>query len=208
MGDAYRPDSPLPPEQSGIADYAESFRSAREAADVNVTLPFRGQQLAMARDMIEHQMGQVEWLSYCPQLPLTATVHDPERLIWKPPHMSAWMSHLLRQLYQAVVLLLDPALARERRLASRLSKLVTLTSMGAHCPQQRMRLTEERVVSIPYPQGDCQALAKELAYLLDNPECIEQRSRSATRLGAGSSWSKVAAQFHEMFRQLLEKRAA
>ena len=120
MGDAYRPDSPLPPEQSGIADYAESFRSAREAADVNVTLPFRGQQLTMARDMIEHQMGQVEWLSYC--------------------------------------------------------------------PQQRMRLTEERVVSIPYPQGDCQALAKELAYLLDNPECIEQRSRSATRLGAGSSW--------------------
>ncbi|VEB44153.1 Beta-xylosidase [Chromobacterium violaceum] len=49
------------------------------------------------------------------------------------------------------MLLADPLLlARERRLAGRLSRLITLTAAGAQCLQARMRLPEGRVAVIPH----------------------------------------------------------
>lgn len=167
--------SPLPPEQSGIADYAETFRLALEADGVTVSTPFRGCSLAREASQLQRQMASqdwsrfdlvhaelgggrcgeflaLEWLArHHPRLPLTATVHDPERLIWRSARLPAWLNRLPRRLGQAIVLLSNPlALASERRLAANLSQLVALTSTGARCLQQRMRLTDQQVQSIPH----------------------------------------------------------
>lgn len=152
--------SPLPPEQNGIADYAAHFRTSLNQAGVDVLTPLAGQRpidsLAAARawvaerdwrrvDVVHAELGggrQSEFLTLCalaslPNRPaLSATVHDPERLIWKPINrvwtMVNGMSAMPRPAKQAVALLSDPAtLMAERKLARQLDGLVTLTQTGA-----------------------------------------------------------------------------
>nr|WP_199064710.1 glycosyltransferase [Chromobacterium sp. ASV5] len=170
--------SPLPPEQSGIADYALAWRDAMRAAGVEVATPFAGAPLTAEADALAARMQDVawddfdlvhaelgggrcgeflalEWLAhYRPGLPLTATAHDPERLIWRPaalPGPLALASRLPRRAYQAAALLADPwTLARERRLAARLSRLIALTETGAACLARRMRLPAGKVVCIAH----------------------------------------------------------
>lgn len=164
--------SPLPPEQSGIADYAAVWRRALEEQDVSVAAPLSGQPPARSAlelgwqlqrvdwsrfDLVHAELGggherefmALEWLArQQPALKLTATVHDPERLIWRPPGLPRrWP----RWLSQGAALLADPlTLARERRLAGRLARLVTLTNTGADCLARRMRLPAERIARIPH----------------------------------------------------------
>lgn len=163
--------APLPPEQSGIADYAHAFQNALKLEGVEMVLPFSQQRLGLSAPAVDQQMRAVnwqevdlvhaelgggrsgeflalEWLArHYPALPLTATVHDPERLVWRPVGRLASLSHYLcRRVYQALVVLCDPlTLARERRLAARLSALITLTDLGARRLAARMRLPQGRV---------------------------------------------------------------
>jgi glycosyltransferase involved in cell wall biosynthesis len=171
--------SPLPPEQTGIADYAAHFRAALNQAGVDVLTPLAGQRpidsLAAAKawvaerdwrrvDVVHAELGggrHSEFLTLCalaelPNRPaLSATVHDPERLIWKPVNrvwaMVNGMSNVPRSAKQAVALLSDPAtLMAERRLARELDGLVTLTQTGAGRLIKRMKLQVERVSVIPH----------------------------------------------------------
>ncbi|MBX9268962.1 glycosyltransferase [Chromobacterium violaceum] len=168
--------APLPPERNGIADYADAWREAMRESGADVATPLRGQALSPRASMLDKQMEAVDWsradlvhaelgggrgkeflaLEWLarryPGLPLTATVHDPERLIWRPVGLRRPLPPgLPRALCQAAVLLADPLLlARERRLAGRLSRLITLTAAGAQCLQARMRLPEGRVAVIPH----------------------------------------------------------
>ncbi|OHX19032.1 glycosyltransferase [Chromobacterium sphagni] len=168
--------APLPPEQNDIADYAEAWSQAMRVGGVDVSTPLRGQTLSpypllLARkmqkvdwgavDLVHAELGggneflALEWLAENhPDLPLTATAHDPERLVWRPmrlPGPLALAERLPRPLYLMAALLADPLLlARERSLAARLSRLVSLTAGGAQCLAQKMRLPSGRVLHIAH----------------------------------------------------------
>lgn len=171
--------SPLPPEQTGIADYAAHFRASLQQEGVDVITPLAGRppvgSLAQARawvaeqdwqhvDVVHAELGggrHSEFLALCalaelPDRPtLSATIHDPERLIWKPVNrvwaMVNRIKGLPRPFKQAVALLSDPVtLLAERRLARQLDGLVTLTRTGAGRLIRRMRLSADRVSVIAH----------------------------------------------------------
>lgn len=97
--------APLPPEKNGIADYANHFRTALEHLGVTVLTPLTG--VAGNSEAIKQAIAAFDWHSVdlvhaelgggrlgeflalrelrkaYPQLPLTATVHDPERIVWR-----------------------------------------------------------------------------------------------------------------------------
>lgn len=166
--------SPLPPEQTGIADYAEHFRSALTALGVEVLTPLRGinpaeRQSQLARfdwsqvQLVHAELGggrlaefeALDWLRQNqPKLPLTATVHDPERLVWRrarQPWPLSWLERLPRPFPQISALLADPlTLFEERRLTRHLRRAVTLTQTGAHCLSARMGLALGQAVTIAH----------------------------------------------------------
>lgn len=162
--------SPLPPEQSGIADYAQAFCQALVDTGLQVVTPMRGQVLSAQPEQLSRQMQAADWQGidlvhvelgggrngeylaiqwlarHRPELPVTATVHDPDRLIWKPAHLPGWTKRLPGIVYQALVLLLNPlTLAHERRTAAQLAGLVTLTREGGECLRERMQLSADKV---------------------------------------------------------------
>jgi glycosyltransferase involved in cell wall biosynthesis len=171
--------SPLPPEHTRIADYAAHFRASLNQAGVDVLTPLAGQRpidtLAAARawvaerdwrrvDVVHAELGRgrhSEFLTLCalaalPDRPaLSATVHDPDRLIWGPVN-KVWalvngLSALPHPAKQAVALLSDPAtLMAERKLARQLDGLVTLTQTGADRLIKRMSLPADRVSVIAH----------------------------------------------------------
>jgi len=171
--------SPLPPEQTGIADYAAHLRRALNDADVDVLTPLLGQRpldsLAAAQrwvaerdwsrvDVVHAELGGgrisefyvLAALARLPHRPaLSATAHDPERLVWRPVH-AAWpaierLPGLPRLARQALAVLSDPhTVWAERRLARRLDGLVTLTQTGAARLSRRMGVPRERISVIPH----------------------------------------------------------
>lgn len=171
--------SPLPPEQTGIADYAAHCRRALNGAGIDVLTPLLGQRplssLAEARrwvaerdwskvDVVHAEIGggrHSEFFALCalarlPQRPaLSVTVHDPERLVWRPVsrlYRALEHSHLLpRLMMQVLAVLFDPhTMWAERRLARRLDGLVTLTDTGAARLAARMRIARTKVHTIPH----------------------------------------------------------
>ena len=175
--------SPLPPEQTGIADYASHFRAALNQAGVEVLTPLAGQRpldtLEAAQawvaerdwrriDVVHAELGggrHSEFLTLCalarlPKRPaLSATIHDPERIVWRPVNR-LWAGlertpFVPRLARQAVALLSDPhTLWAERRLARKMDALVALTDMGASRLSKRMRLGPGRVSVIPHGTFD------------------------------------------------------
>ena len=87
-----------------------------------------------------------------PNLPLTATVHDPERMVWRREQLPFPLNLLERlpsPLPQAAVVLADPLTLREERQVARgLTRLITLTRLGADCLSQRMQLPAGKVAVI------------------------------------------------------------
>lgn len=166
--------APLPPVQSGIADYADAWRTAMQGAGVEVVTPPQADGDGSAWPSAEHdfwtsvdvvhaELGggrSREFLAlealqaHRPGLPLTATVHDPERLVWRHPAPGAAARAALelpRPLPQLAGLLQNGAtLKRERQLAAGMTRLVTLTRTGAQCLRERMRLPEQNVDFIPH----------------------------------------------------------
>ncbi|MFB3303842.1 glycosyltransferase [Pseudomonas sp. AMR01] len=166
--------APLPPEKNGIADYANHFKSALEQVGVTVTTPLTGVEgtsVAIKQalsgfdwhsvDLVHAELGGGrlgEFLALrelrkaYPNLPLTATVHDPERIVWRREHLPFPLNLLERlpsPLPQAAVVLADPlTLSEERHLANRLTRLITLTRLGADCLTQRMDLPAGKVAVI------------------------------------------------------------
>ncbi|WAT30927.1 glycosyltransferase [Pseudomonas sp. GXZC] len=166
--------APLPPEKNGIADYANHFRTALEQLGVTVLTPLAG--VAGNSEAIQHAIAAFDWQSVdlvhaelgggrlgeflalrelrkaYPQLPLTATVHDPERIVWRREHLPFplnLMERLPSPLPQAAVVLADPlTLREERQVAKGLTRLVTLTRLGADCLTQRMQLPAGKVAVI------------------------------------------------------------
>lgn len=170
--------APLPPEQTGIADYAEHFRNSLTALGVEVITPLHGVSAAelearlVAFDwsqvqLVHAELGggrlgefkALEWLRrHHPQLPLTATVHDPERLVWRRARLP-WPLSLAERLPhpfpQAAAVLADPlTLFEERRLARHLRRAITLTRTGAKCLGRRMGLIQGQVISIAHGNLD------------------------------------------------------
>ncbi|MDB6144344.1 MAG: glycosyl transferase family 1 [Pseudomonas sp.] len=167
--------APLPPEQTGIADYAAHFSTALRELGIEVLTPLAGchnpaQQLSRLRsfewrgvDLVHAELGggrfgEFQALGYLsaeqPQIPRTATVHDPERLIWRRARLF-WPLTLLERLPhplpQAAALLANPlTLHEERRLARGMSRLITLTQMGGDCLRQRMGLKPGQVAVIAH----------------------------------------------------------
>ena len=167
--------APLPPEQTGIADYAAHLRSALRDQGLEVLTPLEGcldltQQLQRLQafdwrgvDLVHAELGggrfaEFQALDYLrraqPQLPLTATVHDPERLIWRRAKLFfplTLLERLPHPLPQAAALLADPlTLYEERRLAKSMRRLITLTRLGGDCLRQRMGLRPEQVAVIAH----------------------------------------------------------
>lgn len=168
--------APLPPEQTGIADYAAHFSAALRTEGIEVATPLEGCGLDFACidkrmasfdwhqvDLVHAELGggrlgefrALCWLRDChPNLPLTATAHDPERLVWRrarlpwPLHLLASLPHPLPQL---AALLADPlTLSEERRLARHINRFVTLTECGGRALSKRMNLTSSQLTVIPH----------------------------------------------------------
>ncbi|MFQ6594840.1 MULTISPECIES: glycosyltransferase [Pseudomonas] len=166
--------APLPPEKNGIADYANHFKTALEQLGVTVVTPLSGvagNSVAISQaiaafdwqgvDLVHAELGGGrlgEFLALrelrkaLPKLPLTATVHDPERMVWRRERLPFPLNLLERlpsPLPQAAVVLADPlTLSEERRVAQDLTRLVTLTRLGADCLSERMRLPAGKVAVI------------------------------------------------------------
>ncbi|KAA8551607.1 glycosyltransferase [Pseudomonas marginalis] len=166
--------APLPPEKNGIADYANHFRRALEQLEVTVLTPLAG--VAGNSDAIKQAIGGFDWHSVdlvhaelgggrlgeflalrelrkaYPALPLTATVHDPERIVWRRERLPFPLNLLERlpsPMPQAAVVLADPlTLREERQVAAGLTRLITLTRLGAECLGQRMQLPAGKVAVI------------------------------------------------------------
>lgn len=163
--------APLPPEQTGIADYAALLRAALQSVGVEVLTPLQGcgndPERALARvaafdwsgvDLVHAELGGGRLAEFhalralrarFPRLPLTATVHDPERLVWRRaslPWPLSLASALPSPWPQAATVLADPlCLHEERRLAHSLDALITLTATGRDCLARRMRLDPGKV---------------------------------------------------------------
>lgn len=177
--------APLPPLQNGIADYAQAWMQALAATGIEVVVPPRTPAGAWDTadagfwggiDLVHAELGggrgpefiALEQLRTAwPKLLMTATVHDPERLIWRSPvpdgGLAARAAHWPRPLPQLLTLLQDRrTLARERALARRLDALVVLTRIGGRCLAERMQLAAGKVhfiahgnrvlPSVPLPQ--------------------------------------------------------
>jgi glycosyltransferase involved in cell wall biosynthesis len=166
--------APLPPEKNGIADYANHFRTALEQLEVTVLTPLAG--VAGNSKAIKQAIGGFDWHSVdlvhaelgggrlgeflalrelrktYPALPLTATVHDPERIVWRRERLPFPLNLLERlpsPMPQAAVVLADPlTLREERQVAAGLTRLITLTRLGAECLGQRMQLPAGKVAVI------------------------------------------------------------
>lgn len=176
--------APLPPEQTGIADYAAHLRAALVGHGVEVLTPLAGiQDLGEQHtrlqafdwrsvDLVHAELGggrfgEFQALDYLrinqPHLPLTATVHDPERLIWRRAKLFFPLSLLERlphPLPQAAAVLADPlTLFEERRVARHLRRLITLTRLGGDCLRQRMGLAPGQVAVIPHGNLEIAATA-------------------------------------------------
>ena len=172
--------APLPPEKNGIADYAGHFKAALEADGVEVLTPLAG--CGAERGAVNARVSSFDWsgvdlvhgelgggrlrefhalellrMRY-PALPLTATIHDPERLVWRQanlPRVLAWTERFPGLLQQAAVVLTDPfTLRQERKLAHGMNRLFTLTGLGASCLRQRMGLADGRVAVVPHGNLD------------------------------------------------------
>lgn len=171
--------SPLPPERTGIADYAAHWMRAARGAGVEVICPLKGQPLPASLNEARAWVAERQWtgvdavhaelgggrqgefflmsaLAELPQGPaLSATVHDPERIVWRPvsaiwraidrlPLLPAWVS-------KVAAVLCDPhTLWRERQLVRRLDGVVTLTRTGGDALARRMRRPAEAVTVIPH----------------------------------------------------------
>jgi glycosyltransferase involved in cell wall biosynthesis len=179
--------SPWPPEASGIADYAALFAAALERAGAKVINPVPASghiadmtaiETAALRvplrevDLVHCELGggrirqfllTRKLLEIAPDVNVTATVHDPERLAWRGWGLERF-ERLPRRVQQALTLATDPfSLARERSVARSLRLLVALTQAGAVALERRMRIPPGRVRVIrhggagvpprPLPQG-------------------------------------------------------
>lgn len=165
--------SPLPPLQNGIADYAQAWMEALCGAGVQVLVPPQGAdgswdtgspEFWQDVDVVHAQLGggrSPEFLALeqlrerWPRLGLTATVHDPERLVWRSPDPPQGLAHRIaswpRPLPQLLALAQDRStLARERRLAAGLDAMVALTATGAACLVERMRISPGQVHCIAH----------------------------------------------------------
>lgn len=163
--------APMPPEQTGIADYAANFCTALQGLGIQVETPLAGvgndPAKALARiasfdwsaiDLAHGELGGGRLAEFAalselrrrfPRLPLSATVHDPERLVWRRarlPWPLSWAEHLPAPLPQVATVLADPLCLREERcLAAQLDALVTLTETGGAHLRRRMRLAAGKV---------------------------------------------------------------
>ncbi|MCI3946330.1 glycosyltransferase [Pseudomonas syringae] len=166
--------APLPPEQNGIADYAGHLRQALEGIGLQVSTPLQGvgndpraaaQRVAdtdwSGIDLVHAELGGGRLAEFqalralrkrFPKLPLTATVHDPERLVWrreKLPWPLSMASGMRSPLPEIATVLADPlCLHEERQLARHMTRLVTLTQAGSQSLRQRMGLTPAQMVVI------------------------------------------------------------
>ena len=179
--------APLPPEQTGIADYAQQWSEALRQAGVQVSTPLLGQPALRNWQEARQWVSQQDWQDVdvvhaelgggrlseffamnalrawsaspgspaAPHRPrLSATVHDPERLVWRPVSR-LWQAldarHPPAVVSKAAAVLVDAhTLWAERRLAQGLDGMVALTQTGANCLRQRMRLTSTAVQVIPH----------------------------------------------------------
>ncbi len=161
--------APDPAESNGIAAYACAFEQALKKAGVDVLRPYLetdGSNESIARllqersvDIMHFEMGggrsrefiSKEQLSKkLPEIKSTMTVHDPERLVWRLDYLTA-VTRYHPLLQQLSALLSNPyTLYRERKVASSLSRLITLTATGAEVLRDRMGLDEGKVVTIPH----------------------------------------------------------
>ncbi|MGH6647874.1 glycosyltransferase [Aquabacterium sp.] len=171
--------SPLPPEQTGIADYAAHWRRAVNAAGVEVLTPLQGQRPIQSREDAERWVAERDWskvdvvhaelgggrhgeffvlsaLAALPNRPaLSATIHDPERIVWRPVSAlwraldeAPWVPGLVSKV---LAVLIDPhTLWAERALAKRLDGLVALTNTGAQRLAKRMKVPVAKVRVIPH----------------------------------------------------------
>ncbi|WP_341958725.1 glycosyltransferase [Pseudomonas sp. RC10] len=168
--------APLPPEQNGIADYAGHLKQALEDLGVRVRTPLHGvgndpqaarQRVAEADwqgiDLVHAEIGGGRLAEFhalralrqrFAHLPLTATVHDPERLVWRRqqlPWPLSMMSSLRSPLPEVATVLADPlCLHEERQLAQRLTRLITLTKAGNRSLMERMKLQQAQMAVIPH----------------------------------------------------------
>jgi glycosyltransferase involved in cell wall biosynthesis len=166
--------APLPPEQNGIADYAGHLKHALEALGVQVVTPLQGvgndPRQAVERvaavdwsgvDLVHAELGGGRLAEFqalqalrrrWPGLPLTATVHDPERLVWRRERLPWPLSMAARMpspAPQIATVLADPlCLREERQLARHMTRLITLTQAGSQALRERMGLQQSQMVVI------------------------------------------------------------
>lgn len=166
--------APLPPEQNGIADYAGHLKHALENLGVQIVTPLQGvgndPRQAVARavetdwtgvDLVHAELGGGRLAEFqalqtlrkrFPKLPLTATVHDPERLVWrreKLPWPLSIAADMRSPLPEVATVLADPlCLHEERQLARHMTRLITLTQAGSQALRTRMKLEPAQMAVI------------------------------------------------------------
>lgn len=157
--------APLPPEPSGIANYAAYLKLSLEQLGVSFVSPPTELSVEQQLDFLRQQgidlahaefgAGLTRYFPLAQQLvragiPVTATVHDPERLVWRT-FGNGWLEKLPALAQKAITLLGHPySLHQERQLAKRMQRLIPLTTAGANGLHHKLGVTPARICMIPH----------------------------------------------------------
>lgn len=156
-------------ENNGVSAYALAFESAMSKLGVEVVRPFLDSNFDPENavdflnkehvDIAHFEMGGgrarefllAERLASAPNAPpISITVHDPERIVWRLNYFSSITASSPR-LQQFMALVSSRyTLWRERRLARKASALIALTDSGRLALTKRMGLDYSDVVTIPH----------------------------------------------------------
>lgn len=146
---------------NGIADYARHWRDAMQGSGAELVCPPLDAGLPPLLEALDQH--RIEWIhaelgggrvaefealrqlrQLRPELGFGATVHDPERLIWRAaqlPGSLAWLAACPGPMPQLAGLLDHRRVLRmERRLARQLDALVCMTRRGSEALARRMQL--------------------------------------------------------------------
>lgn len=161
--------APLPPEPSGIANYAAYLKQSLEQLGVSFVIPPAGLPIKQQMDYLRRQgialahaefgAGLTRYFPLAQRLvhagiPVTATVHDPERLVWRT-FGNGWLEKLPALAQKAITLLGHPySLHQEQQLAKRMHRLIPLTTAGADGLQHKLGVDQARICMIPHGVPD------------------------------------------------------
>lgn len=173
--------APLPPQKNGIADYAFVLIQHLRHLGIEIETPLAQISWPDDASAIDAKLSSIDWTRFDlvhaelgggrthefnamrwlqknhPDLPTTATLHDPARVIWQPPSLPTWLKKqppILHKLWSLATN--QRTLGLERAFCQALTDIIVLTHTGKSHLASKLSLAAEHIKVIPH---GCQRIA-------------------------------------------------